>query len=124
MVYLTQKEKNYVVRKTNEVGLCLFEFYLSKSGTPDYEFADDKTATAIEWSIRKVRDNRQALQKANLYRTEKDKIATITTIGQAIILHKEYSRDVAALNKLLDKVSTEEFEKLSEELKLKYAEFL
>jgi len=108
------------MKKTNESALVLFEFYLSKSGTPDYEYADERTAKAIEWTVRKVQDNRQMLQRANLYRTEKDKISTVTTIGGALISMQEHKKELAGLQKILDTLSQEAGEEVIEALNKKY----
>ena len=91
--YLSLKEKLQVINLTNEVCLFLLEFYMSKSSIPKYRYSDDKTAIALNWSTRKVKDNRLKLEKANLYKTDiygtGDKKAIVTIIGQAIIDQRE-----------------------------------
>ena len=82
ITYLTLEQKRQVMELTNEIGLVLLEFYLSKAGTPDYEYTDAKTAKALNWTIKKVGDNRRALQHANLYKTESDSLTVVVTLCQ------------------------------------------
>ena len=82
MVYLTLAQKVEVMGLVNEVGLVLFEFYLSKIGVDQYQYTDEKTARSLNWTVRKVANTRRDLIKHDLYKEERDRISTIYTIGQ------------------------------------------
>ena len=86
MVYLTLAQKREVVELVNEAGLYLLDFYLSKSGVPQYEYTDDKTAKAIGWTTKKTADYRRKLEHNDLFRQETygsgDKKAVVTYIAE------------------------------------------
>lgn len=86
MVYLTLAQKREVVNLVNEAGLYLLDFYLSKSGVPQYEFTDEKTAKAVGWTVKKTADYRRKLEHADLFRQETygsgEKKAIVTYIAE------------------------------------------
>jgi len=92
-VYLTLKQKLKVIRETNESALFLLEFYMSKSGIQEYSYSDDIVAKTIEWTPRKVKDNRLKLEQAGLFRRETygsgEKKAIITFIGESLVEEEE-----------------------------------
>jgi len=94
--YLSLSDKKFVVSTLNEVGLYLLEFYMSKAGTPQYEYSDAKTAQALGWTIGKTKDNRLKLEKANLFKQDTygtgEKKAVVTTIGKAIELFRNANK--------------------------------
>jgi hypothetical protein len=68
MTYLTLAQKREVVKLINEMALYLLDFYLSKSGVPQYEYTDERTANAIGWSVKKVGEYRRKLEVHDLFR--------------------------------------------------------
>lgn len=66
--YLTQKQINELIKDANEIAYVLFVFYLGKSATPDYDFKDERVAKALQWSVRKVAENRRLLQKRGWFK--------------------------------------------------------
>ena len=80
MAYLTWKQKKEVMTDINEVALVLLEFYISKLGTSDYSYADDVVAKALEWTERKVGENRRKLTKYKYFRQEVTKNNTTTHV--------------------------------------------
>jgi hypothetical protein len=68
LIYLTQKEKNKLREEIGMGALLLFEFYLTKANTPDYNFEDVRVAKALEMSVRKVKELRLKLTKEGLFK--------------------------------------------------------
>ena len=65
--YMNLDQRKEVVANTNEVALYLLEYYYSKAGTPNYDYDDKRVARALDWTERKVKDNRLKLEKANYF---------------------------------------------------------
>jgi len=72
-MFLTIKQKVEIMNECGDSALILMEFYLSKSGTPNYSYADDKVGKSLNWKPRKVEMHRQRLQKAKWFRQDKGK---------------------------------------------------
>ncbi|NOQ31818.1 MAG: hypothetical protein GQ570_11910 [Helicobacteraceae bacterium] len=70
MIYLTMEQKREVMSQCKETGLVLLEYYLSKAGTPNFEYTDEKSAIALGWDISKVSRVRRILEKEDLYKRE------------------------------------------------------
>ena len=86
MVYLTQAQKKEVVKLTNEAGLYLLDYYLSKTGIPQFEYTDEKAALALGWTKRKVEEYRRKLEAVDLFSQETygsgEKKAVVTYVAQ------------------------------------------
>ena len=86
-VFLTWNQKKYVIRETNAMCLYLLEFYYSKFGTPDYDYADDRVGRALEMNVTTVRDNRLKLEKAGLFKRKT--IRNATAASHIILLGRD-----------------------------------
>ena len=67
-MYLRLQDKKEVMDKCGDAALILYEFYVSKAGTPDYPFSDDLAAKALGWNVHKIKRNRLALAKSNYFK--------------------------------------------------------
>lgn len=67
-MYLRLKDKTEVMEKCGDAALILYEFYISKSGVPEYAFTDESAAKALNWNIHKVKRNRLSLIKNNYFK--------------------------------------------------------
>ena len=65
--YMTLTQRKEVVADTNEIALYLLEFYYTKAHVPEYDYTDEKVARALDWTERKVKDNRLKLEKAHYF---------------------------------------------------------
>ena len=72
-VYLKLEDKREIMSDIGDAALILFEYYLSKSGTPNFDYSDKKAANALGWTIRKVLDVRLKLTKAGYFLQRKGK---------------------------------------------------
>jgi len=61
------EQRKEVVANTNEVALYLLEYYYTKANTPNYDYDDKRVAKALDWTERKVKDNRLKLEKASYF---------------------------------------------------------
>lgn len=69
-MYLSGEEERELNRECGDAASHLFRYYLSKGGTPDFHYTDQKAATATGWSLRKVQEVRRKLIKHHwFYRT-------------------------------------------------------
>ena len=59
--YLRQQDKVKVMNTCGDSALILYEFYIVKSGVPDFRFEDINVATSLDWNIYKVKKNRLRL---------------------------------------------------------------
>lgn len=66
-MYLTTADKKQLMQECGDASLILFEYYLSKAGIEEYDFADDKVAKSLGWGIRKVQETRKRLIKAGYF---------------------------------------------------------
>jgi len=85
MAYLTLQQKKDVVKDTNEVALYLLDYYYSKANTPNYDYLDERVAKALDWTTRKVGENRRKLEKAGYYKKvvvrDRSNSSTLVTLG-------------------------------------------
>jgi DNA-binding Lrp family transcriptional regulator len=77
---MTLTQKLEVVSDTSEITLFLLEFYYSKSGTK-YDYTDKQVATAINWTEKKVAENRRKLEKAGYFKREVTKNSKASTLN-------------------------------------------
>ena len=66
-MYLTTKEKKQLITECGDAGLILMDYYYSKAGVPNFEYTDNKSATALGWTERKVQTSRLKLTKNHWY---------------------------------------------------------
>ena len=66
-IYLNWAEKVVLMKECGDAAVILLEFYMSKAGMPGYVYTDQKSATALKWTVAKVRFVRGKLQKAGYY---------------------------------------------------------
>ena len=90
-VYLTLKDKKALMEECGIPAMVLFEFYLSKSSLPNYEYSDGTTAKALGWTIHTVKNHRLKLQRAGYFLKTK---ATYTD-GRSLT-HVLLGKDVVA----------------------------
>ena len=88
--YLHLQDKIDVMKACGDPALILYEFYLSKSGTPDYTFDDESVARAISWNKSKVKKYRLKLTTENYFLQRKGKLndgarITITYLDPVLI---------------------------------------
>ena len=89
-MYLTLDNKRELMSECGDAATILFEFYLSKAGIEEYEYADDKAARALGWSIRKVQETRKKLTRAGYFKQRTGRYSNggkiITTyLGKAMV---------------------------------------
>lgn len=81
--------------------------YYSKAGIPNFEFTDTKSAAALGWSQRKVKDIRLKLTKAHWYYeasgkyTDGRSIKTFYLGKQTVTKHKEIEHKDSHSNPLV-----------------------
>lgn len=84
MAYLTSSQKLEVLKEAGDTGFILYDFYVSKGNTPEYEYTDVKSGRALGWLPSKVKRVRLLLEKLGYIYTEKSRnILTVTHIGKA-----------------------------------------
>ena len=83
---MTWTQKKEVVADINEIALMLLEFYYSKAGF-DYEFEDAQVAKALDWTVKKVSDNRRRLEKAGYFKKEITRNSKSSTLN--VLIGKE-----------------------------------
>lgn len=84
--YLTMDEKREVIRECGDSAVILYEFYVSKQNTKDYDFSDSKASRAIGWSREKVQRIRLKLEKYSYFKRVKDHNTYIFYIGKDAVL--------------------------------------
>lgn len=89
-MYLRLQDKKEVMTKCGDAALILYEFYVSKAGTPDYSFSDELAAKALGWSVQKVKRTRLILTKSNFFKQVQGKLndgrkITVTYLEPALI---------------------------------------
>ncbi len=78
--YMTLKQRLEVIRDTNEIALFLLDFYYSKAGSK-YDYTDTQVSNAINWTEKKVAENRRKLEKAGYFKKEVTKNSKSSTLN-------------------------------------------
>lgn len=69
--YVTDRERRELISEVKEIGLVLFEYFLSLINKEDgEEITDQRTAKYLGWDIAKAKRIRQSLVKNGWYRSE------------------------------------------------------
>lgn len=71
--YLTINEIKEVSNICGDSAVVLLEYYLSRAGTPKFEYTDEKSAKALGWTKKKTQRNRLILTENNWYREARGK---------------------------------------------------
>ena len=77
---MTLKQRLEVIQDTNEIALFLLDFYYSKAGTK-YDYTDIQVAKAINWTEKKVAENRRRLEKSGYFKREITKNSKSSTLN-------------------------------------------
>jgi len=78
---MTQAVKRDLVKDVNEVALYLYEYYLTIAMSPIHDLLDDsKVAKVLGWTVRKTKENRLKLEKAQWIKFIKKTNNGITTL--------------------------------------------
>ena len=89
--YMTWKQKLEVVNDTNEIALMLLEFYYSKASMK-YDFDDEQVAKALNWTTKKVSDNRRKLEKVGYFNKEITRNSKSSTLN-ILIGHERWGNN-------------------------------
>lgn len=83
MAYLTAKQKLEVLKEAGDTGFILYDFYVSKGNTPEYEYTDIKSGRALGWLPSKVKRVRLVLENLGyLYVEKKKNVLVVTHLGK------------------------------------------
>lgn len=74
-MYLRLQDKVAVMNECGEAALILYEFYISKAGTPNYSFSDKAAGNSLNWDLQKVQRNRLKLVKAKYFKQVSGKLS-------------------------------------------------
>jgi hypothetical protein len=88
--YLLLQDKIDVMKACGDPALILYEYYLAKSGQPDFTFEDDVVAKSIQWTKSKVKKNRLRLTGEDYFLQRRGKLhdgarITITYLDRKLI---------------------------------------
>lgn len=61
--YITSDQRKKLLQISSEAYI-LYEFYIGKSGIPNYRFTDSQASAALGWGVRKIQSIRLSLEKA------------------------------------------------------------
>lgn len=96
--YVTAQQRKFIIKTMNPICYIVFAYYLEKAHMPGFDYADDKIAESLGFSIRQVQRARQSLVQygfflQSTYFNPKGKKVVITFLGQEAV--NDYKQDTA-----------------------------
>jgi len=127
MYYLTQKEKNEVIKECGITAMVLYEYFISKALSKIDLSSDDTTAKSLAISQRTITRNRLTLTKHNYYYrvkiSGKTDAVVINYIGKEAVLKEKFfeslfGKDIDSVNKVKKKFTYTQINKIIEDANL------
>jgi len=79
-MYLSENERRTVILLLGDGPVILLEYYYRRAGTPNFEYTDEKAATTLGYTTRKIKDLRLKLTNAGYYKQIKSRLPKGNTV--------------------------------------------